>query len=381
MTRNTEEIRLIAPSPGVERKLVIHRYGEPDAGPKAYLQTALHADEWPGMLVFQKLIGMLDAISRDGGILGQIVVVPYANPIGLAQRLGGQVSGRYDFDGSGNFNRQWPDLSKAAACRLEGRLTGNAADNIAAVRAALRAAAADLPRRTANQELRAVLMGLSVDADFVLDVHCDSESLVHTYSNVRHRDLLAVLGAELGSPVNLLELDAGGGAFDEANAKPWWGIGEHLQQPVALPPACFGVTVELRGQSDVLEPFAEQDAAALVRFLQRQGVLAGDPGPLPQLSDPPSPLAAVDLVTAPRAGILGYHRDIGETVKAGDVIATLYDPAAIDPAAGSIDLRAGTDGLLFTRFRDKLVQPGDSIAKIAGTTDLDYRKAGSLLED
>ena len=371
----------MSPSPGTRRHLLVHRYGDPDARPKAYIHTALHADEWPGLLVLQKLIPLLDDADAQDAIRGQITLVPFANPIGLAQRIGGHLPGRYDFDGSGNFNRDWPDLSAAAAERLAGTLTGDAAQDVAAVRAALRSAAADLPRRTSNQELRAILLELSIDADFVLDVHCDSEALVHTYANVRHRDLLAALGAELGSPVNLLELEAGGGAFDEANALPWWKIQDYLEETVALPPACFGVTVELRGQSDVLETHAEADARALFRFLQRQGIVAGDPGPLPNLAHPPSPLDGVDLVTAPRAGVLGYHKEVGDTVRAGEVIATLYDPEALDPVAARLDLAAGTDGIILSRFRDKLAVPGDRIAKIAGSESLSYRKAGALLED
>ncbi len=381
MARQSEEITLMSPSPGTRRHLLVHRYGDPEARPKAYIQTALHADEWPGLLVLQKLIPMLDEADAEGGIRGQVVVVPFANPIGLSQRIGGHVPGRYDLDGSGNFNRNWPDLSAAAAERLAGTLTGDAAQDVAAVRAALRSAAADLPRRTSNQELRAVILGLSIDADFVLDVHCDSEALLHTYANVRHRDLLAALAAELGSPVNLLELEAGGGAFDESNALPWWKIPEHLEEPVALPPACFGVTVELRGQSDVLETYADADAKALFRFLQRQGIVAGDPGPLPDLPNPPSPLDAMDLVATPRAGILGYHKEVGDMIRTGEVIATLYDPEALDPVAARLDLKAGTDGILLSRFRDKLAVAGDRIAKIAGSESLSYRKAGALLED
>ena len=381
MARQTEKIPLMSPAPGPARAGLVPRYGDRDSWPKAYIHTALHADEWPGLLMLQKLIPMLDRADQAGDIQGHIVLVPYANPIGLAQRIGGHVPGRYDLDGSGNFNRDWPDLSATVAEKLSGSLSGDAVQDVATVRSALRAAAAELPRRTANQELRAILMGLSIDADIVLDIHCDSEALSHTYANARHKELVSTLGADLNAPVNLLELDAGGGAFDEANSKPWWRIPFLLDGQSALPPACFGVTVELRGQSDVLEHLAEEDAAAIFRFLQRQAIIAGDPGPLPALANPPYSLDAVDLVTAPKAGILGYHKDVGDWVKTGEIIATLYDPAADDPYATRLDLKAGTDGLMFSRFRDKLTEPGDRIAKIAGTESLAYRQAGSLLED
>lgn len=381
MSRQTEEIPLMSPAPGTSRSLIVHRYGTQGVGPKTYIHAALHADEWPSVLTVQKLIPMLDEASARGEILGEIVLLPFANPTGLAQRMGGHVTGRYDHDGSGNFNRNWPDLSQAAAEKLGGSLPNDKGEAIQAVRAALRDAAADLPRRTRNQEWRAILLGLSIDADYVLDLHCDSEATLHTYTNVRHKELVEVLGAELGSPVNLLEVEAGGGAFDEANAKPWWTIGDFLEGGADLPAACFGVTVELRGQADVLEEYAAADAAALYRFLQRQKVIGGDPGPVPALSNPVSMLDAVDLVRVPRSGIVGYHREVGDRVAKGDIVATLYDPAAIDPVSARLDLAAGTDGIMFSRFSDKLVEPGDNIAKIAGTESLSYRQAGALLEN
>lgn len=381
MSRRTEEIPLMSPAPGTSRSLIVHRYGTPGTGPKAYIHASLHADEWPSILTVQKLIPLLDAASDRGEVLGEIVVLPYANPTGMAQRMGGHVTGRYDYDGSGNFNRNWPDLSQAAAEKLGGSLPEDTQDAVTAVRAALQAAAAELPRRTRNQEWRAILLGLSIDADFVLDLHCDNEATLHTYTNVRHKELVEVLGAELGSPINLLEVEAGGGAFDEANAKPWWTIGDFIEDGADLPAACFGVTVELRGRADVLEDFAQSDAGGIFRFLQRQKVIGGDPGPIPALTNPASLLDAVDLVRVPRAGIVGYHKDVGDFVKKGEVVATLYDPAAKDPVSARLDLVAGTDGIMFSRFSDKLVEPGENIAKIAGTESLTYRKAGALLED
>ena len=381
MSRQTQEIPLMPPAPGTSRSLIVHRYGMPGTGPKAYIHASLHADEWPSLLTVQKLIPLLDAASERGEISGEVVLLPYANPTGLAQRMGGHVTGRYDYDGSGNFNRNWPNLSQEAAEKLRGSLPKDTKEAVKAVRAALREAASELPRRTRNQEWRATLLGLSIDADFVLDLHCDSEATLHTYTNYRHKDLVEVLGAELGSPVNLLEVEAGGGAFDEANAKPWWTIGEYLPEAADLPAACFGVTVELRGRADVLEEYAEADAHAIFRFLQRQKVVGGDPGPQPALKNPLTKLDAVDLITAPRAGVVGYHKEVGDFVKKGEVVATLYDPAAIDPIAARLDLVAGTDGIMFSRFSDKLVEPGENIAKVAGAHSLSYRKAGSLLED
>ena len=45
-----ERIELIRPQMGTARTLTVRRYGKPGAGPKAYLQAALHADELPGVI-------------------------------------------------------------------------------------------------------------------------------------------------------------------------------------------------------------------------------------------------------------------------------------------------------------------------------------------
>lgn len=204
MSHRVEAIALTGPAPGTERKLLVHRFGTPGARPKAYLQAALHADEHPSILVVQKLLPLLIDADAKGGIPGEIVVMPFVNPIGLSQRFGGHLSGRYAQDGSGNFNRDWPDIAPLAAPHLEGRLTGDAGRDIPVVRQALVAATAELPRRTEVQQWRATVFGLSVDADIVLDLHCDGEALVHTYANARHAEIVRELGADIASPVNLL---------------------------------------------------------------------------------------------------------------------------------------------------------------------------------
>ena len=60
MTRLSERIPqhipLGADRPGTQRTLLVHRYGDPDARPKAYLQAALHADETPALLVAHHLV-------------------------------------------------------------------------------------------------------------------------------------------------------------------------------------------------------------------------------------------------------------------------------------------------------------------------------------
>jgi hypothetical protein len=141
MTRDSERIPqripLGADRPGTHRSLLVHRYGDPEARPKAYLQASLHADETPALLVAHHLARLLGEAEERGEIVGQIVLVPYANPIGLDQIVNRGHSGRFELAGGGNFNRNWPDIFEPLCKRVSEALGDAAEANVATIRRAI----------------------------------------------------------------------------------------------------------------------------------------------------------------------------------------------------------------------------------------------------
>ena len=99
---------------GTTRELVSLHYGTRTGartgGKKVYLQASLHADEVPAMLVAHHLRGALAECEARGEIDGEIVLVPMANPIGLAQTVLGHPFGRFDLTTGTNFNRGYKNL-------------------------------------------------------------------------------------------------------------------------------------------------------------------------------------------------------------------------------------------------------------------------------
>lgn len=379
MTKSIERIPLLASSPGAQRHVHVHRYGAAGARPKAYLQAALHADEIPPLLVLHHLIRMLDEADRQGRIRGEIVVVPMANPIGAGQVLNHMLLGRYELGGGGNFNRNWPDLSAGLADAVRARLGDDPAANVALIRAAMGEALAAMQASNEMTSLRLALARRAYDADIALDLHCDNDALMHLYLIPAHWPEAHDLAAEIGARAVLTAADSGGRSFDETMSTPWVNLAEAIpERPV--PAACLAGTVEYRGQADVFDELAEPDAAALLRFLVRRGLVAGEAGPLPPPQAEATDFAACDVVRSPGAGIIAYKATLGAVVAEGEVIAELVDPLADDPRAARTPIKAGTDGLLLTRRLDKLVRPGDGIAKVVGTRPLPHR-TGLLLED
>ena len=380
MASSTSYMPLPSPSPGTNRSLLVLRYGDAEARPKVYVQASLHADEWPGLLVVHHLRRILDEAEREQRIKGQVVLVPVANPIGLDQHLNGRLNGRFAFDGSGNFNRNFPDLTDAVLARIDNQLCTDAPANVAVVRRALLEAIEGQPCATEVDTLKKTLLGLSLDADMVFDLHCDGEALVHLYAAEAHRTLVDALGAELGARAVLVERDAGGSPFDDANAGPWVRLRERARLGGHIPPACFATTVELRGEAAVSDALAQGDASNLVRFLERHAVLEGEPGPPPVAMCEPTPLEGTAILKAPSCGILAYHKELGDHVSAGETVAEVVDVFAADTAASRVAVKSQTDGVLFARSAASLVRPGQSFAKVAGRAPLPDRVAGQLLQ-
>jgi predicted deacylase len=367
---HTQTLELTGSTPGLRHSLRVLHFG-PAHGPKATIQAALHAEEVPALLVAQALRQRLQQLEADGQLLGRVQLLPWANPLGLAQHVLGHHHGRFDLRDGVNFNRGFAELAPAAAAQLQGWLGNDAAANAVLARRALADAAAALTADSPMQDLKRRLLQLAVDSDVVLDLHCDGEAAMHLYALSPQADWAAELGALLGARAVLLATDSGDSPFDEACSRPWLLLQQALA-PHPLPLGCFSATIELRGEADTRHDWAAKDADALVEFLRRRGIVAGQPAPLPAALCTPTPLAGSEPITAPAAGVVVFHRAPGDVVAAGDRIADLVDIDSGELCA----LTARSAGVLYARCVTRWALPGKRLAKIAGTA---LARTGPLL--
>lgn len=374
-----ERFQLPAPAPGTRRVLEVLRFGTPGARPKAYVQAALHADEIPGLLVQQKLVQKLLTAEQDLMITGEIVVVPVANPIGSDQHLLGMHQGRYEQGTGINFNRGYPALSESIAEQVGEQLGADTRANTAVIRAAALENLRESPQ-SEDAALKHTLLKLAIDSDIVLDLHCDSEAVLHVYLGTPLWPDAQDLPAQLGAPLTLLANISGGNPFDEACSGLWWALAERFPQ-YPIEPACLAATVELRGERDVHEDLADDDAQNLFRFLQRRGLLAGDAGQLPALPFPAKPLDGVATVRSPLAGVVAYTVDPGTQVSNGDLLAVVIDPLQTNAQVSRVEIRSPIDGLLYARRSDRLARPGQTLCRVAGSEPLPERQGKPLLSD
>jgi predicted deacylase len=355
--------------------LIFRRFGERGARPKVYVQAGLHADELPGMLVARHLAAELAELEAAGRLVGEVVLVPIANPIGLAQVEGGYLVGRVERATGRNFNRGYADLAALTREAVTGRLGDDPAANVELIRSAMREAASALPAADAFTTLQRALLVEACDADIVLDLHADNEALLHLYVAAERWPDAQDLAAELDARAVLLTDDSGGGPFDEACSRPWAALAEAFPD-AAIPNACLSATVELRSNNEVSWDDADRDARALLRFFMRRGVVEGSAGGLPRLLCRAHSIRAMQQVRSPTEGLIVYRRRLGDTVDAGEIIAQIVPRDGGAP----VEVPATTRGVLFARHDQRWAWADKVIGKVAGEEILPERQ-GDLLTD
>ncbi len=366
-------------SAGTQRQLRSLHFGSAQNGRKAYIQASLHADEVPPMLVAQHLRLALTEMEQAGLIEGEIVLVPMANPIGLSQELQGAPCGRFDLRTGINFNRNYQHLTAALIPLLEPLLGPDAVQNTAHIRRTALALLASQRPLTETEQLKLHLQTMAMDADLVLDLHCDTQAVMHLYTGTPLSDAVRPLAALLEAQALLVSKESGDDPFDETVSRIWWELAAHFGPDRPVPLACVAATVELRGELDVDDGLAKQDALAVLQFLRMRGHIGEGPAlKLPALSLPAlglceaSPLEGVEPIVAPHNGVLIFLKSPGDVVAAGEAVAEVLDPLSDQRSA----LRASHGGRLFARVSRRYATAGMRVCKVAGAQAF---RSGKLL--
>lgn len=367
-------------TPGTARMIKAHHFGEIGARPKVYIQAGLHADEWPGFLVLNKLIALLTKADKADLIKGEITIVPVANPIGLAQNFHGYIPGRFAFsDGGGNFNRNWPQLGEKVEHLIKAKITSDQEQNVTLIRQSIIEELKELPETTELQGLRKTLLAMSMDADEILDLHCSGEASMHAYVAQEFEAHFTPLLARLGAKVALSELETGAHSFDETNVSVWRHLKNHYAH--LIPWGARSLTLELRGENDISQEQSELDAKAIFDYMCQRDVINQHVEDVDVSEVAFYPLDAMDLIKAPCAGIVCYDKNIGDKVEVGEKLGEVVDLMADDVSKSSYPLISRTNGIFFARLQRRLVICGEAIGKVAGKEHLAFRQIGQLFED
>ncbi|ANQ19570.1 succinylglutamate desuccinylase/aspartoacylase family protein [Vibrio natriegens] len=351
---------LISPVLGTQRAIDSFHFGSEGSGKKVYIQAALHADELPGMLVAWKLKQQLIRLEAKGRISGEVVLVPMANPIGQNQHLMDIHLGRYELENGHNFNRGYFDTFNDVKRAVEGKLTNDKENNKLLILAAMKTALDNWNVETEFQSQQKALQYLSYNADVMLDLHCDFEAILHLYSTYYSWKGIEPLARLLGSEVNMLADDTGGNPFDCSVDMVWQRLSAEFGD--IIPQGCVSATVELRGQADVSDEYAEQDSQGILLYLHSLGVIDGNFEPRPDQPAPSSDLAAVETLKSKQGGLLVHKVKAGEWVEPGQVFAEV-----INPITDQVEqVKVTQAGRVYSRTNRRTATAGMLIGNVAG---------------
>jgi hypothetical protein len=370
---------LVGDTPGRSTELNYFRIGPEGAGKKVYLQAALHADEQPGIMVLHHLLQLLRDADAADELQARFVLLPMVNPLGMGDIEFGQHQGRYHRATGVNHNRDWPVLYDAVGEGLAAKLGNDAGDNIRLVRAALRDWAASLPRITALQQWRQCVISEACDADYVFDLHCDDDSLLHIFSVPQLADNMQQLADWSGAAATMLAEDSGGGSFDEVWPALWLRLARECgDKPLPLP--VVSCTLEYRGQMDTFDELNRQDAHNLYGYFQEQGLIGGAPLGQKSAARAGTDLRATQYLRSPQAGLLAYRVELGDWVEKGNCVAEVIQLDGDGAFVKRIPLLARVSGQVISRKIHKYVWAGANVCKIVGDEILESR-TGKLLSD
>lgn len=380
MTFEQTTLSLAGDTPGSAATLYSYTAGPADASTKVHLQAALHADEQPGTMALHHLLVMLRDADAKGQLRARFAVFPSVNPLGLANWSLRAHLGRYDTVTGVNYNRRWPDLYAAVSSTVDGRFDDDPQANVAILRRAVRDWIDKQQPRSAAEELRLAVLRSAHDADIVLDLHCDNDSLKHIFTSPELMPGLEDLADWMGAAATLTAEDSGGGSFDEVLPQ-LYRKAARANPDKPIPMAAEAATLEYRGQADVFDDMGMADAKGLFGFFAARGLIEADPGPRPAPAPAATPFEATEVLRVGRPGLLAYRVELGEAVKKGQPIADLIAMDGAQAFIARTPVIAGTDGFVLSRALGKFVPRGGAVAKIVGTSPLASRSGGYLLED
>lgn len=313
-------------------------YAGDGSGPDVHLQAGVHADEIAGMLVLHVLMQRLQVAENQGRLKGRITVVPQANPLGIGQFRQGRILGRYHDATGHNFNRGFDQ-----------------------------SAAMEQPS-TVVQAWQKGLVQLASSADVVLDLHTDDEALAYLYVHRSFYSKGRELAAAMKMDVAIVWDDGGDGSFEETVIAPWLREG--------ITDKHMAATLELRGQGDVSDHFAQADAEGLYRWLCSYGVIdeAVTPADWPVEG---VEMGHMETHIAPQPGVLIFEKELGDFVEEGQRFARILGTPG-DPSS-EVVLHAEQAGRLVTRYRDRLISQGAGVAKFTGSR-VSRNWSGGLLD-
>lgn len=311
---------------GAALTVPVYRIKGADDAPSVYIQANMHGAEVQGNAVIFQLLALL----KDTQIMGDITLVPYANPVGCNHKNGEYTLGRFDPITGVNWNRMFhfdESIIKPFVRECIGKTNKVIEANFKQLMIATIEEKLDhnIYGLTTGQRIAYQLQRLAHQADYVLDLHTGPISSKHLYcpeyaqASAKYFDI----------PHTLLIPNDFDGALDEATFCPWW----KLQDAFAELGIEFSInskdinkesfTVELGSQEQIDLDVALEDAKSIMNYLQYKNVINTTQYKPKTMTRYGCYLKNYKAFYSPMGGMVDYLAEFGQPLAAGEPLARI----------------------------------------------------------
>ncbi|QDP03032.1 succinylglutamate desuccinylase/aspartoacylase family protein [Thalassotalea sp. PS06] len=319
---------------GVELTVPVYRIKGRGTGPSVYIQANIHGAEVQGNAVIYQLLELL----QKQTLLGDITLVPYANPVGCNHKNGEYTLGRFDPITGVNWNRMYHFNDELAKQFVE-QYPDTDVDTI---RSEFRRWMLDdideqldhnIFGLTTGRRIAYQLQRMALQADLVLDLHTGPISSKHLYCPEYAKNSASYFNI----PHTILIPNDFAGALDEATFCPWWDLTQAYQaigRKLDFNKESF--TVELGSQELIDLDEALVDAKSILGYLQAKGAIAANGFAPDAMVRYGCMLKDYKVFYSPMGGMVDYLAEFGEPLPAGQPLARIlrmdnYSEADSDP--------------------------------------------------
>ncbi|OUL34378.1 succinylglutamate desuccinylase [Nostoc sp. T09] len=369
-----ETIFLRQMASGDRLSLQVYKFIGAHPGKKVYVQSNLHGAEIAGNAVIHQLIEFFLTIN-DTNLSGEIWLVPVCNPMGANERAHHFSAGRYCVYEAKDWNRIFWDYEKEAddlvaftksQLHIDREVVRQNYLTIIKQRFAKILqkinSASGLPY---TEQFSYQLQSLSLDADYLIDLHSSTNQAINYLYYFRNReDSAKYFLLDYGILLNPYD----GDAFDEAFIKPWLALEACFQQLGRN--MRFDIeawTLELGAGMQMNPDSVAKGILGIKNYLAQKGVLQIHDFSLAQTTDHKMAFSVKSKVIkyyAIAGGMIQSRVELGSNVKVKDRLYQILSFNKESQLPQVIDIFAEHDGLVYDISTNQAVNQGEFVLGI-----------------
>ena len=308
--------------------------------PSVYLQASMHASELQGNAVMIELLEYFSKYQPEGCV----VMIPQCNPIGMDHFQGAGHQGRFDSATGDNWNRYYfspyIDYKEFVKQHINSATLHYKKAFEEILHQQIEQVLSEDWFLSRAKRLNYIVQREAQQADFVLDLHTDTDSITYLYTPSFAKEV----AEKFGYKHTLVIPNEFTGALDEAIFVPWWKLQEEFKsqgREEDVLKECF--TLELGSEEYINSSDAKMQTQGVLNYLSHRKVINTSYNKDKLHTDiTHNEISNYKSVRAKEGGLYEWFVKAGDIFKADDIVgqyiqtATMTKKPLLFPFGGTI---------------------------------------------